>query len=163
MLGDFLGSIEGICGGDDGADGHDGEANNGEVDRIWGKEEDDVAFSDAHVGKGRGDGVDGVPEIGVGYVVAGGGVDQGDFAVMRTGRDKRRGIEGFVRGKWDWAAFAVEDFCGLTETASWIHFDILTAVLRHGVVEKTKSFSQEFECFEQRFWLGIFRLGSCRM
>lgn len=136
MFGDFLRGVEGICGGDDGADGHDGEANNGKVNGVRGKEEDDVAFSDAHVGKGRGYGVDGVPEVGIGDLLAGGGVDEGDFAVVRAGRDKGRRIEGLVRGKWDWAAFAVEDFCGFAEAASWIHFQIVAAVVRHEVVGK---------------------------
>ena len=88
-----MGSIEGICGGDDGADGHDGEANDGEENGVRGEEEDDVAFSDSHVGESRGDGIDGFPEVGIGYVLAGGGVDEGDFAVVRAGRDEGRGIE----------------------------------------------------------------------
>ena len=77
--------VEGVCGGDDGAEGHDGEANNGEENGVWGKEEDDVAFSDAHVGKGGGYGVDRLPEVGIGDVLAGGGVDEGDFAVVGAG------------------------------------------------------------------------------
>lgn len=92
-----------------------------------------MAFSNAHVGERIGDGIDECPELGVGYLFAGGGVDEGDFAVVRAGRDKRRRIEGLVWGKWDWAAFAVEDFGGLAESSSWINF---AAGHRHGLVGK---------------------------
>lgn len=136
-----MGGIEGICGGDYSADGHDGEANDGEENGVWREEEDDVAFSDAHVGERRGNGIDGFPELGIGDVVAGGGVDEGNFAVVRAGRDKRRRIEGLVRRERDWAAFAVEDFGGFAEAASWIYFAIAATVDRH-VVAGEREFSE---------------------
>ncbi|KAL8553582.1 hypothetical protein ACS0TY_002045 [Phlomoides rotata] len=56
LFSDLAESVEGIGGGDDGAEGHDGETHNGEVERVGGKEEDDVAFADAEVGgEGGGD------------------------------------------------------------------------------------------------------------
>lgn len=84
LLGDLLSGVEGISGGDDGAQGDDGEAYDGEEDGVWREEEDDVAFPDAHGGEGGGDGVDGGPDVGEGEVAAGGGVDEGDVTVVGT-------------------------------------------------------------------------------
>lgn len=89
LLGDFAGGVEGVGGGDDGAEGHDGEAHNGEVDGVGGEEEDDVALPDGGVeGERGGDGVHGSPELLVGEVEAGGGVDEGDVAVVSVGGDE---------------------------------------------------------------------------
>lgn len=51
LFSDFTRCIEGIGGGDDSAEGHDGEADNREVDGVGREEEDDVTFTDTHVGE----------------------------------------------------------------------------------------------------------------
>lgn len=96
-----------------------------------------MAFSDADVGESGGDGIDEFPELGVGDMLAGGGVDECDFAVVGAGRDKRRRIQRLLGWEWDWAAFAVEDFSGAAEAASWIHCGIVAAAVeRHLTVGK---------------------------
>ncbi|KAK7257801.1 hypothetical protein RIF29_32036 [Crotalaria pallida] len=62
-------SVERVGSGDDWAEGHNGETDDGEVDGVRGEEEDDVALADSHGGKGGGDGVNGEPEVLEGEVV----------------------------------------------------------------------------------------------
>lgn len=82
LFSDFLSRVEWISSGDNGAEGDNGETDDGEEDGVRGEEEDDVAFPDAHGGEGGGDGVDGEPDVGEGEAAAGGGVDEGDLSVV---------------------------------------------------------------------------------
>lgn len=47
-----------------------------------------MAFSNSHVGKRGGDRVHGAPELSKGELSAGGGIDEGDIAVVGAGRDE---------------------------------------------------------------------------
>lgn len=63
--------VEGIGGGDDGAEGHDAETHHREVNGVGREEEDNVTLSDSHVGERKGDIVDNSPKLFVGEMVAG--------------------------------------------------------------------------------------------
>ncbi|MED6162850.1 hypothetical protein PIB30_074353, partial [Stylosanthes scabra] len=80
LLADFDEDVEGVGSGDDGAEKHDVEADDREVDAVWGEEEHDVALMNAEFGEGEGNGVD--PELVEGKVVAGDGVDEGEPAMV---------------------------------------------------------------------------------
>ncbi|MED6212725.1 hypothetical protein PIB30_086362 [Stylosanthes scabra] len=56
----------------------------GEVDAVWGEEEHDVALAvaDAEFKNGGGNTVDGSPGLVEGEVAAGGGIDEGDPAIV---------------------------------------------------------------------------------
>jgi len=84
--------VEGIGGGDDGAEGNDTETHHREVNGVRREEENNIALFDSHVGERGGDSIDGFPKLFVGKVVAGGGVDEGSVAVMGAGGDKSGGI-----------------------------------------------------------------------
>lgn len=84
--------VEGIGGGDDGAEGHDTETHQREVNGVRREEENNITLFDSHVGERGGDSIDGSPKLLVGKVVAGGGVDESSVAVMGAGGDKGGGI-----------------------------------------------------------------------
>lgn len=96
MLGDFAGSVKRVGGGDYGSEGHDGEADNGKVNRVRGEKEDDVALSNAHVGKRGGDGIDGLPELLEGEVATGGGIDESNLAMVSARGDESSDVQGLV-------------------------------------------------------------------
>lgn len=129
LLADFSGGVEGIRGGYYGADGHNSQTHNGEVDRVRRQEEDDVAFSDANIGETGGDGIDGSPEIREGEVAACGGVDEGDLAMVGPGRYESGDVEGMIGWVRTQLAFAVEDRIRFAETTSRIDGHVF---VRHG-------------------------------
>lgn len=51
LFSNFTRCIERIGGGDDSAEGHDGETDNREIDGVGREEKDDVTFTDTHVGE----------------------------------------------------------------------------------------------------------------
>lgn len=84
LFGDLASGVEWVGGSDDRAERHDGEADDGEEDGIGREKHDDVALTNAPVVETRRDGIDGSPEFGKGEVVAGGGVYEGNFAVVSS-------------------------------------------------------------------------------
>lgn len=109
LSGDLTGGVKRIRGGDDGADRHDGETDDGDVDGIRGEDEDDVAspYSDVVV-ETVSDTIDGSPEIGEAYAVARGGVDEGRCAAVRLRGDESGDVERGVSRKWQRVAFTVK-------------------------------------------------------
>lgn len=80
---EFGAGVHGVGSAEDGARGHDGEGEDGEVDGVGGDEEHDVAFPDAVAeAKEAGEGGDGGTGVGVGYCAAGLGVDEGGLEVV---------------------------------------------------------------------------------
>lgn len=128
----FAGSIEGIGGGDDGTEGHNGEADDGEVDRVRGEQEDNMAFTDAKVSRKRaGNGINGTPDIGESQLAAGGGVNEGNLAVVGAGGDEGGDIERIIGGKRHRFALAVEGGVGFAESTARINVGRLFSDFRH--------------------------------
>lgn len=67
-----------------------------------------MSFLDPHVGKTRGEGLHGFPDVGKGEVGPGGGVDECDAAMVGGGGDEGGDISGGVGGEGDGGAFAIE-------------------------------------------------------
>lgn len=118
MLGDFAGGVERVSGGDDSTKGHDGEADNGEVDGVGGKEEDDMALPNTQVRERGGDGIDGSPELGEGEVATSGGIDESKLAVVGARGDESGDVQRIVLRKRQGLPFTVEDGVGFTESTS---------------------------------------------
>lgn len=55
-------------------------------------------------------------------MAAGGGVDEGGFAMVRVRGDKSSNVKALVGWKWERGAFAVECGIGGAKTTSWIDF-----------------------------------------
>lgn len=112
LLGYLGGSVEGVGGGEYGADGQDGEANGWVKKGIRGEEEDDVALADAEaMVEAGGEEGDSAAELGIGELGVCGGVDEGEFGrgqvrVGELGQDEHGCIEFRVR----WDALAMLEF-----------------------------------------------------
>lgn len=121
LFGDLGGGVERVRGGDDGAEGHHGETDDGEQDGVRGEEKDDVALADPHVGETVADGLHGAPQLGEGEVFTGGGVDEGGTAEMSLRGYESGDVEGRIRRERNRLPFAVESRVRVAEATSRIH------------------------------------------
>ncbi|KAF7838051.1 DUF761 domain protein [Senna tora] len=137
LLGDLGGSVEGVGGGDGGAEVGGGEEGEDELGAVLEEEHDDVALADAEGVEAGGDAAGGEVDLGVGEGVAGGGIDEAGTVVelgdvfeavgveWEVGWDNnpgsgRAGIEEVIRGK-----FGVKGFSRFIGMASIIFAELV--------------------------------------